>query len=72
MAPYFCDYIQRLILNNPAYGADHAARERFLYQDGLTIQTTLDPKLQQVAQDQVNCHGTCHRPVATQRLIGQC
>jgi membrane peptidoglycan carboxypeptidase len=54
MAPYFCDYIQRLILNNPAYGADPAARERFLYQDGLTIQTTLDPKLQQVAQDQVN------------------
>ncbi len=54
MAPYFCDYIQRLILNNPAYGADETARERFLYQDGLTIQTTLDPKLQQVAQDQVN------------------
>ena len=54
MAPYFCDYIERLILNNPAYGADEDARKRFLYQDGLTIQTTLNPQLQQVAQDQVN------------------
>ncbi len=53
-APYFCDYIQRLILNNPAYGANEAARRNFLYRGGLTIQTTLDPKLQQIAQNQVN------------------
>jgi membrane peptidoglycan carboxypeptidase len=54
MAPYFCDYVQRLILNNPAYGADEAARRSVLYRGGLTIRTTLDPKLQQIAQDQVN------------------
>ncbi|MET3809105.1 transglycosylase domain-containing protein [Arthrobacter sp. UYEF3] len=54
MAPYFCDYVQRLVLNDPAYGADESARRGFLYRGGLTIRTTLDPKLQQVAQDQVN------------------
>ncbi|MFI5085099.1 MAG: transglycosylase domain-containing protein, partial [Actinomycetales bacterium] len=54
MAPYFCDYIERLVLNDPAYGADEAARRNFLYRGGLTIKTTLDPKLQRIAQDQVN------------------
>ena len=53
-APYFCDYIQRLILNDPAFGADEAARKKLLYLGGLTIRTTLDPTLQKVAQDQVN------------------
>ncbi|MDQ0769418.1 membrane peptidoglycan carboxypeptidase [Pseudarthrobacter defluvii] len=53
-APYFCDYIQRLILNDPAFGADEAARHKLLYQGGLTIRTTLDPGLQKTAQEQVN------------------
>ena len=53
-APYFCDYVQRLILNDPAFGADEAARKKLLYLGGLTIRTTLDPKLQKVAQDEVN------------------
>ena len=39
MAPYFCDYVSHLILNNPAYGADVAERERKLYRGGLTIRT---------------------------------
>lgn len=53
-APYFCDYVQRLILNDPAFGADEAARKNLLDLGGLTIRTTLDPQLQKVAQDQVN------------------
>ncbi|MGO4228057.1 transglycosylase domain-containing protein [Arthrobacter sp. YAF34] len=53
-APYFCDYVQRLILNDPAFGADEAARKKLLYLGGLTIHTTLDPKLQKVAQDEVS------------------
>ena len=53
-APYFCDYIQRLILNDPAFGTDEAARHKLLYQGGLTIRTTLDPDLQKTAQEQVN------------------
>lgn len=53
-APYFCDYVQRLILNDPAFGADEAARKNLLDLGGLTIRTTLDPQLEKVAQDQVN------------------
>jgi membrane peptidoglycan carboxypeptidase len=53
-APYFCDYVQRLILNNAHYGATEKERRQFLYRGGLTIKTTLDPHLQRVAQDQVN------------------
>ncbi|WP_269939320.1 transglycosylase domain-containing protein [Arthrobacter sp. HY1533] len=51
-APYFCDYVQQLILNDKAFGATPEERTKFLYQGGLTIQTTLDPALQKVAQEQ--------------------
>jgi membrane peptidoglycan carboxypeptidase len=54
MAPYFCDYVSHLILNNPAYGADVAEREKKLYRGGLTITTTLDSRLQGPAQAQVD------------------
>ncbi|KIS25897.1 glycosyl transferase [Arthrobacter sp. SPG23] len=53
IAPYFCDYVSHLILNNPAYGADPNDRERLLYRGGLTIVTTLDSRLQAAAQAQV-------------------
>ena len=54
MAPYFCDYISHLILNNPAYGQNEADRQRKLYRGGLTIITTLDSRLQAAAQAQVD------------------
>lgn len=54
MAPYFCDYVQQLILNDKAYGATVEERTKLLYGGGLTIKTTLDPALQNVAQEQVN------------------
>jgi membrane peptidoglycan carboxypeptidase len=54
MAPYFCDYVTRLFLSNPAYGADTEAREKRLFRGGLTITTTLDSRLQAKAQAQVN------------------
>lgn len=53
-APYFCDYVQRLILNDPAFGADETARKNLLYLGGLTIRTTLDAGLEKVAQEQVD------------------
>ena len=52
-APYFCDYVLHLLLNNPAYGADAEERERKVFRGGLTIKTTLDPNAQAVAQAQV-------------------
>jgi len=54
MAPYFCDYVSHLILNNAAYGADATDREKLLYRGGLTITTTLDSRLQAAAQAQVD------------------
>src|SRR6478672_10543412 len=53
-APYFCDYVLHLLLNNPAYGADVDARTRKIFRGGLTIKTTLDPNAQSVAQAQVD------------------
>ncbi|MDR6415104.1 transglycosylase domain-containing protein [Pseudarthrobacter sulfonivorans] len=53
-APYFCDYVLHLLENNPAYGADLKERQRLIYGGGLTIKTTLDPKAQISAQEQVN------------------
>ena len=37
MAPYFCDYVLHLLLNDPAYGADATERERKIFRGGLTI-----------------------------------
>ncbi|MFJ6281775.1 transglycosylase domain-containing protein [Pseudarthrobacter oxydans] len=54
MAPYFCDYISHLILNNAAYGPSLIERQRKLYRGGLTIVTTLDSRLQAAAQAQVD------------------
>ena len=54
LAPYFCSYISRLVLNDPLFGADETERERKLYRGGLTITTTLDSRLQSVAQAQVD------------------
>lgn len=53
-APYFCDYVLHLLLNNPAYGPDADARLRKVFRGGLTIKTTLDPNAQAVAQAQVD------------------
>ncbi len=52
-APYFCDYVMHLILNDPAYGEMPADREKVLYRSGLTIKTTLDPRVQNAAQTAV-------------------
>ena len=53
-APYFCDYVLHLLLNNPAYGSDPQEREKKIFRGGLTITTTLDPNAQNVAQQQVD------------------
>lgn len=49
-APYFCQYVVSTILNDPAFGADTDDRVRALRQDGLTIQTTLDWRVQDAAR----------------------
>jgi membrane peptidoglycan carboxypeptidase len=46
IAAYFCDYVIKSILNNPAFGETDADRRRLLLRGGLVITTTLDPVLQ--------------------------
>ncbi len=52
--PYFCNYIKEWLLQDPALGANRAARTQRINEGGLTIQTSLDPKIQAVAQQQIN------------------
>src|SRR5262249_2470920 len=53
-APFFCDYVEREILDDPAFGATAKQRQRLLQQGGLTIRTTLDPRMQPAAQRAVD------------------
>jgi membrane peptidoglycan carboxypeptidase len=50
---YFCDYVTLVIRNDPAFGATPEEREDLLYRGGLTITTTLDPRLQAEADAEV-------------------
>ena len=52
-APYFCDYVSHLILNDPAYGETQEDRQKVLFRSGLTIKTTLDARVQAAAQTAV-------------------
>jgi len=53
-AQYFCDYVLHQIENDPAYGATQDERDQKIMAGGLTIKTTLDPRLQGPAQSQVD------------------
>lgn len=52
-APYFCDYVQRVIMADDTFGPDREARERLLNRGGLEVTTTLDKDAQQAAQSEV-------------------
>jgi len=56
-APYFCDYIRHVLEDTPAgaaLGATKSERQRSILGGGLTIKTTLDPKVQLAAQSAVD------------------
>lgn len=62
-APYFCDYVQQVIVNSPEFGSSVEERTKLLYQGGLTIKTSLDPALQKVAQESVNASMSAKDPL---------
>ncbi|WP_229399998.1 transglycosylase domain-containing protein [Micromonospora okii] len=49
---FFCDYLRRWWLTQPAFGATVAEREQALRRGGYTVVTSLDPQLQATAQRQ--------------------
>jgi len=53
-APFFCDWVHQQVLNDPRFGANRAEREQRLMTGGLTIRTTLVPRVQQAAQRAVD------------------
>ncbi|MDT7538022.1 MAG: hypothetical protein QOI82_1607, partial [Actinomycetota bacterium] len=56
-APYFCDYVRHVLEDTPAgaaLGTTRNERQRALFGGGLTIRTTLDPKIQLGAQQAVD------------------
>jgi membrane peptidoglycan carboxypeptidase len=52
-AGYFCDYVTKIIATNPIFGETKEIRARLLLRGGLTITTTLDIGLQQMADEEV-------------------
>lgn len=48
---FFCDYVTRSLLNDPAFAPTYDERRQLLYGGGLTIRTTLDPSTQAAAVD---------------------
>ncbi|MDP9406214.1 MAG: transglycosylase domain-containing protein, partial [Actinomycetota bacterium] len=49
----FVTYVRELLKDEPALGPTRAARDRVILRGGLTIKTTLDPRLQRVARDAI-------------------
>lgn len=52
-AGFFCDYVTKIIANDPVFGATPQDRGNLLMRGGLTIHTTLDPRLQTTADARV-------------------
>ncbi|WP_238430630.1 penicillin-binding protein [Frankia nepalensis] len=48
-APFFCDHVRRLLLDDRTLAPDENAARKLLYEGGLTIRTTLDPVAQGAA-----------------------
>ncbi|MBP2703759.1 penicillin-binding protein [Microbispora sp. RL4-1S] len=71
--PYFCMYVKSDILTNPvfrAFGKTPQARDRFLKQGGLTIKTTIDPKMQAAADKAIRDRVfPTDNPVASEALV---
>ena len=64
-APFFCDYVLSTIRDDPAFGKTQSDRIRLLLRGGLTITTTLDPKMQRAAQAALAKHVEATNPVAS-------
>ncbi len=68
--PYFCDYVLQWLKIDPSLdavlGQGEAQRVQAIYRGGLTIQTTLDPKIMQITREEL----TKKVPVGNTEQIG--
>jgi len=51
--PYFCNYVKAWLMEQPVLGKTRDDRSKAINRGGLTIQTTLDPKMQKVTQQEL-------------------
>lgn len=49
-APYFVEQVTKLVMSNKVFGVTQDQRRRLLLEGGLRIHTTLDPKMQALAE----------------------
>jgi penicillin-binding protein 1A len=54
LAPYFVDYVKQWFLSNPRFGKTVQERYDLLFEGGLRITTTIDPRLQREAETAVH------------------
>ncbi|MFF0266535.1 transglycosylase domain-containing protein [Kribbella sp. NPDC004536] len=54
--PFYCEYIQAQLEANPAFGKTKKDREYYIKTAGLTVKTSLDPRIQAAAQHSINAH----------------
>ncbi|MFC5268714.1 penicillin-binding protein [Kribbella qitaiheensis] len=54
--PFYCDYVVSKLLDNPALGRTPKDRDHFLKTGGLTVKTSLDPRIQRAAQASIKEH----------------
>ncbi|TQJ16086.1 membrane peptidoglycan carboxypeptidase [Kribbella jejuensis] len=54
--PFYCEYIVSKLLDNPALGGTAQQRDHYLKTGGLTIRTSLDPRIQAAAQKSIDEH----------------
>ena len=54
--PFYCEYVVSKLLDNPALGRTPKERDHYLKTGGLTVRTSLDPRLQASAQASIRQH----------------
>jgi membrane peptidoglycan carboxypeptidase len=64
--PYWCDFVINYALAMPQLGKTLEERKRTLYRGGVTITTTLDPRIQRIAQREV----TKNVPIGDRSAVG--
>jgi membrane peptidoglycan carboxypeptidase len=52
--PYWCEFVINYAMTMPELGKTVEERKRTLYRGGITIKTTLDPRIQRIAQAAIN------------------
>ena len=68
--PFLCDYVYRSLLKTPSLGKTEDEREDLIMRGGLTIETKIDPKSQDLAQKNVsNVVGPKDPVISTMNMI---